>query len=539
MNLKVLLVEDNGADVFLILRNLEKSGFVVCHFQVDSAGDMKNALENEEWDVIISDFNIPGFGGIEALALLKSMKKDIPFILVSGTIGEEAAVSIMKDGANDYVMKNNLARLPEAIKRELEDFKIRSQKNKFKKQSEKLSKIIEFSKEIVLTFDKDERITYINKAGINAFQFEDVENESYYISELMSFSTYEEFSLIILHEIKNIGYWDGELTFRSRNGSEIPMLLSIVMQNEKNDNEFSIIAIDITERKEHEKEIIELNESLELQIRQRTEELLRSYIQLENKNKEVSDSINYALRIQQAILHKESDLLSVFQKSFIFQLPRNIVSGDFFWSIEKNGFKYIAVIDCTGHGVPGAFISIIGYRLINKAISEFKLINPAGILEFLDIELLKTFKNTKSSENLINDGMDICICVIDEKSNKIFFSGANRPMLYLSEGQLQEIAGTNRAIGSSLMNNQNENFIQHEIDYTNGDRIYLFSDGYQSQFGGPKGKKANKKYLKEVILERKLATISQQGETVTESFFKWKKEYEQVDDICVIGIELE
>jgi len=538
MNLKLLIVEDNGADVFLILRNLEKAGFHVDSTQVDSHEMMKEALENETWDVVISDYNIPGFGGLEALMLLKEMKREIPFILVSGTIGEEAAVSILKNGANDYVMKNSLIRLPEAIKREIQEFDNRKMKLKFQEQSERLSRIIEFSKEIVLTFDMNEKVNYLNKFAITTLQLNGLDIDHHVISDLFSSKTYSNFESFIFPTLNQIGFWEGELNFIKRNGAEIPVIASIVKQTSGDSTDFSILAIDIIERKAHEMEIINLNKNLESLVRERTGELLKSYVEIEQKNKEVRDSINYALRIQKTVLPKKKDLLHFFKESFVFELPRDIVSGDFYWFAQKGDLKYVAVVDCTGHGVPGAFISIIANRLLDKAVDEFSLINSTEILEFLDKEILKVFSNSNIDEYNISDGMDIALCVINETKRTISFSGANRPLLHLSNDELKEISGTHRAIGSPFLNENKECFEQEKIIYNDGDSIYLYSDGYQSQFGGPKGKKANKKLLKEVIVNSKSESINRQGEHIIEAFYKWKLDNEQVDDICIVGVKL-
>ena len=209
-------------------------------------------IEENSFDIILSDFNIPGFGGDRALNLLNEKGMSIPFVLVSGTIGEEAAVAMMKAGAGDYVMKDNLSRLAEVIKREVAEYKTRNEKIKYQQKSEKLSNIVEASQEIVCTFTDDEKINYLNNSALNFFGFHEIENHSFQISDLLSPESYQYFITNICPQVKSNGYWGGELNLLKNKKVEIPFILSIVKHQQNISGEYSIIARNIQELKDNE-----------------------------------------------------------------------------------------------------------------------------------------------------------------------------------------------------------------------------------------------------------------------------------------------
>ena len=206
MDLRILIVEDDENDTWLLLRYLKNSKLDFTYQTADSAESFEKAIEENTFDIILSDFNIPGFGGDRALNLLNEKGMSIPFVLVSGTIGEEAAVAMMKAGAGDYVMKDNLSRLAEVIKREVAEYKTRNEKIKYQQKSEKLSNIVEASQEIVCTFTDDEKINYLNNSALNFFGFHEIENHSFQISDLLSPESYQYFITNICPQVKSNGY---------------------------------------------------------------------------------------------------------------------------------------------------------------------------------------------------------------------------------------------------------------------------------------------------------------------------------------------
>lgn len=270
------------------------------------------------------------------------------------------------------------------------------------------------------------------------------------------------------------------------------------------------------------------------------------------KNKDITDSIRYAKRIQEAIFPPNKLVNKFLPESFILFKPKDIVSGDFYWFAEKNGKILIAAVDCTGHGVPGAFMSIVGHNLLEQAINEKLLYTPSEILNHLNEGLSQTLRQTYE-ESSVRDGMDMVLCTIDFSNKTIQYSGANNPLWVVKkknaesigkpvpviaesgEYVLNEIKADKQPIGSFL-GEQRKPFTNHELKVESGDSIYLFSDGYADQFGGPKGKKFKYKQLGEVIMEIHDKPMTDQRRILLKKFEAWKGMLEQVDDLLVIGI---
>lgn len=253
---------------------------------------------------------------------------------------------------------------------------------------------------------------------------------------------------------------------------------------------------------------------------------------LEHQNKEVTDSINYAQRIQKAILPSHRLIESYLPKSFVVYLPKDIVSGDFYW-VEKKGNKvFFAVADCTGHGVPGAMMSVIGQNAINRVINEFAITKPSEILDKLTVLVEEAFSKSGSD---VRDGMDIALCSLDTATNKLEFAGANNPVYIYSNNELKEIKATKQPIGRF---ESKVNFVNHEVQLNSGDAVYLFSDGIADQFGGPDGKKYKYKRVKELLLQNNSKSHSEQKNNIITEFAAWKGKNEQIDDVCLIGIKI-
>ncbi len=262
-------------------------------------------------------------------------------------------------------------------------------------------------------------------------------------------------------------------------------------------------------------------------------------IELEKKNKSITESINYARRIQSAIIPDIKKIRAYLPRSFMFYLPRDVVSGDIPWFYADDRYIYIAAVDCTGHGVPGALLSFIGYFLLNNIISTQPELTAAEILDKLHIEVRKTLKqDTEDAE--ARDGMDIAFCKIDYQNNKMHFAGAHRPLYYLrKDGEFIQYKPTLKAIGGIPRKGRIEKpFTNYEIDFQPGDKFFIFTDGLADQIGGPDGKKYKNKRIREKIIENKDASIFEFYEIFKKDFFQWKGNYKQIDDVLLIGVEL-
>ncbi|WP_338789858.1 two-component regulator propeller domain-containing protein [Bernardetia sp. MNP-M8] len=265
-------------------------------------------------------------------------------------------------------------------------------------------------------------------------------------------------------------------------------------------------------------------------------EIDENRISLESKNKDITDSINYAKRIQHALLPPLSILKDAFE-AFVLFLPRDIVSGDFYWFTEKEGKTIVAAIDCTGHGVPGAFMSIIAETHLDRIINVMGIMSPALILEELD----KAVRNTlRQNETQSRDGMDMSICVIDKNNNEVVFGGAKNPLIYIQNGNVEQVKGDIRGIGgySRKYLKKTPTFKEHVIKVNEPTSFYIFSDGYQDQFGGKHDEKFMKKRFRQVLRDIHAEDMDAQRQLLERGFIRWKGQRQQIDDVLVIGFKM-
>jgi serine phosphatase RsbU (regulator of sigma subunit) len=254
---------------------------------------------------------------------------------------------------------------------------------------------------------------------------------------------------------------------------------------------------------------------------------------LEEKQKEITESIEYALRIQTAILPPQKIVKQYLENSFILYKPKNIIAGDFYWMETVNDLVLFAACDCTGHGVPGAIVSVVCNNALNRAVREFGLTQPAAILDKTAEIVIENF--SKSEED-IKDGMDISLCAYNIKTKKLEWSGANNPLWLVQNGALIETKADKQPIG---MNENSKPFTNHQFTLNIGDIIYLFTDGFADQFGGKiKEKKLTKKRFKEQLLAVQNLTLEEQGVTLDKFIVEYRKEIEQIDDILVMGVKV-
>lgn len=276
------------------------------------------------------------------------------------------------------------------------------------------------------------------------------------------------------------------------------------------------------------------------EIEQQKEEILTQRDLLDEQNKalayqkeEILASIRYAKNIQTALLPNPKRILSYFKDFWSFYQPRDIVSGDFYYFIERNGKAFLALADCTGHGVPGAFMSSLGIAILENTIVAKNITQAAQILQELDYTLYKSLN--QEGENRQKDGMEIALCVIDKSQKTIEFAGANRPAVLVVDGKhIQEISPDKQSIGGERENLE-RNFSSQIICFEKDCKIYLFSDGYQDQFGSEKNRKMGKKNFQDILLQAIELPFDKQATFIQEKFETWKGKNEQIDDVSVIG----
>lgn len=264
------------------------------------------------------------------------------------------------------------------------------------------------------------------------------------------------------------------------------------------------------------------------------EELTETKKIVDAQHKSITDSINYAQRIQHAIIPTDEEIAANFKESFVYFKAKDVVSGDFPWLHKNDKYIYIAAIDCTGHGVPGAMMSLIGNLLLKDIITK-KDIDPATLLYDLHWDVVKTLKQDEKG-NKTADGMDVAMCRIDLESNEVQYSGAHRPLYHIRNGELEQFKGDKYPIGGNQYGGKNS-FSNHIINFKEGDKIYFFSDGFTDQFGGPNQLKLGPKRTRELLLSSSHLTMSEQLDEVKNTFETWQGDTKQIDDVIMIGIK--
>ncbi|NPD45948.1 MULTISPECIES: tetratricopeptide repeat protein [unclassified Lentimicrobium] len=301
-----------------------------------------------------------------------------------------------------------------------------------------------------------------------------------------------------------------------------------------------LIAIQVFRGYKQKKKANALLESKNIEIEEKNSNLnianiaiTEQKVEIEEKNLNIMDSIRYAKRIQQTILPRDQFVEKHLPNSFILYKPKDIVSGDFYWMEKVDNTIYASAVDCTGHGVPGAFVSIVGYNSLNRTLMEFGLRQPAEILNKLNDLVVDTF--VRHSDSDVKDGMDMSLVSINLDTMEVEFSGAQNPLYIVNGDGIEEIKANKQPIGSSL---EPKKFDNHVVETKKGDMVYLFSDGYIDQFGGPKGKKFMRKRFKELLSSIHQMDVKTQKQHLDNTIMDWMGEEEQLDDILVMGFRV-
>ena len=279
---------------------------------------------------------------------------------------------------------------------------------------------------------------------------------------------------------------------------------------------------------EYEEIIFKKNKSLRLY----SEEVSIKKAKLEQKNKGITDSINYASKIQQSILPNEKKLTAFLSNYFLFFCPKDIVSGDFYWIEKIETKKYIAIADCTGHGVPGAMVSVICQNALNRSVQEYKLTKPNEILDKTREIVIDALSE---GDKMIQDGMDIALCCIDTNTNILEFSGANNPLVIVRNNEFMILNPDRQPIGKYSFGKP---FKVEKKKLENDDCIYMFTDGFSDQFGGKKGKKFKSSSLINLLSSNSKLSLEKQHKALETEFINWKGDFEQIDDVCILGFKI-
>lgn len=291
----------------------------------------------------------------------------------------------------------------------------------------------------------------------------------------------------------------------------------------------SMTATKLVQTKDHEK-LLELQEHLQQLVQERTSELEEALLKVQKQKSEITDSIHYARRIQAAILPSDRIFKENLGESFILYKPKDIVAGDFYWTELTDNHLFFAVADCTGHGVPGAMVSVVCHAALNRAVKEFQLRRPAEILEKVRELVIATFEK---SDEVVMDGMDIGLCSLHVNKRELEYAGAYISLHLVRKGELMEIKADRQPIAKFT---DHRPFSNHVLSLEKGDTIYLFSDGFADQFGGATGKKLRIKVLKSMLLGLAGKPADEQKKELEKQFENWKGKLDQVDDVTLLGL---
>lgn len=379
---------------------------------------------------------------------------------------------------------------------------------------EQLSLVASKTDNVVLILDASGQLEYINESFIKLHGLNKEELVLKYGNTIYQLSNHPGIKEIINDAVqhkKSVNY--ETLNTKTNQDSAVwqSSTLTPIFDNQGALKKIIIIDTDVTERKIQEQVIIQ-------------------------KNKDITDSISYARKIQYSILPPNALIEQHLSDFFLIYLTKDIVSGDFYWFTHFDNTSIIAAVDCTGHGVPGAFMSLIGYNLLNKIVNEEKITNPGEILLALNQGVLDAlYKNESESK----DGMDIAICKINHRFNTLEYAGAMRPLWLVENNELREIKADKIPIGTK-QKDRTETIVYttHTIQLNGQSCFYIFTDGYADQFGGPKEKKYSTGKFKELLLKHHALPMKQQQEQIRNEHLEWKGRHEQVDDILVIGFKL-
>ncbi|MFQ3575245.1 MAG: PAS domain S-box protein [Cytophagales bacterium] len=411
---------------------------------------------------------------------------------------EATAKNLLKDEAINGIVINS---------RDITLRKLAEKESRMRSQMQSLS---ENSPDLICRLNTEGVFYYVNPVieKLTKVVKDQFEQKSFYDTPLAE-SVINEWKGILEKVIVDQSKVSTEMVFPTDEGKVI-MSVNAIPEFGENENLESILLVssDITERKEIE-------------------------IEIQNKNKKITESINYAKRIQSAILPDNELISRYLPDSFILYKPRDVVSGDFPWFMKIGDIIYIAAVDCTGHGVPGALLSLIGYFVLNDVVKSQKVTDTGPILDLLDAGVTSTLRQDEKGDT--KDGMDISLVKIDTKNRVVQYSGAHRPLYVMKNNELVEFKGDKFPIGGGVFRNQT-NFTTHTISIENGDSIFFCSDGYPDQFGGPENRKLSPARIRNLISEYSSAPMNQLHDLFDEMFMDWKGQNKQTDDVLLIGI---
>jgi len=506
-------------------------------------------LRRENVDIILLNLFLPDGYGLQSYASLFLEFPDIPCVVLTELEDSAIAAEAVKNGAQDFITKGgmNSESLFRSISYAIER---KGFETKLRKSEEKYRQLFTRSRDVIYMSTPNGEFIDFNPAGLSLFGYKEEELPVLNVNELYVNQGDRDILRQVL--VKEGQVTDYEIKLKKK-GGEIQLsclLTSTIISNEDGSIKcYQGIIRDISERKKAEQalfksladldlanhELHQLNETLEHKVEVRTKDLQKEKELVVINSKEINESIQYAKRIQASILPPMQRLQDEFVDSFVYYEPKDVVSGDFYWYEKIKKKSLFAVVDCTGHGVPGAFMSIIGYTQLNEIVNQQNITDPGVILKELDKRVRVALHQNALNDKNSKDGMELGLIHIDYAQNELEFAGAMRPLFLVRDGELQIFKGSKFSVGGVSL--REKEFTTIRISIKSGDSIYLFSDGYPDQFGGPNGKKFMTRNVVDMLRNISHLPMFEQDKVVRDTFKQWKNMEEQVDDILFCGIK--
>jgi serine phosphatase RsbU (regulator of sigma subunit)/DNA-binding NarL/FixJ family response regulator len=578
-HLKVLLLEDYALDAELLIQEIHSQhpGWTVKHV-IDRDG-FEHELKCDQPDLVISDYSLPQYNALEALITVKALGLEIPFIIVTGDLPEEAAAACIAKGVDDYVIKSALPRLNVAIANALRKQESRRNNQRIQlhlaTQEARYQEIFNNAGVAICHIDipnlahildhrdrwrkaKAEDITrqlaciVARETNAELLKLFEAESADQFAADFSAVWNPEELAALrfaIRQISRGAESFEDKALFKTLLGGSVYLHFKF----NKIDTESSgyiVTFTDLTEVQRSEKRLNHVIAEMEDTVTSRTKELKLANDQLQHQASErermntilrenyihTTESIIAAKRIQQLMLPSKQTIADAFTDVFVYLRPKDIVSGDFYWFYRKENRCWIAAVDCTGHGVPGAFMSMIGTNVLNQVVLENNTCSTSEILAKIDELVIRELKQNQQGTE-VSTGMDISLCSFDFETMEMRYSGAFHQLYRIRDGVLETLKGDRFSLGGTF-NYEGKSFAEHRLQLKKDDRIYMTTDGFLDQFGGPKCKKFTRKRFMTLLQSLKGTTMYDQEVEVKSALQDWKGTDEQIDDILVIGIRV-
>ena len=532
----VLVIEDNPADIRILEYSLAGE-FDGTTYQITPANTLSSGLqlvESFKFNIALLDLNLPDSAGLDTLRKFNSTHPNTPVIVLTGTSDDGTGKEAIRMGAQDYMVKGEFN---DSMIRKVIDFSIeRQQINKMLyEQDYKYRYIFDNSLDAIFIASRGaKKFNNFNTSLQRMLGYE--RNELFEIKPIEIFKDSNSFFECSNLFMRNGFIKNKEIELLDKHGATIHCLINVNDVRDLNQRIIGLqgIVTDITSLKQQKEKLLLLNQDLERKVIFRTKELLEAKQKVDEKNKLVESSINYAQNIQNALLPTMGEVRELVDNSFLIFKPRDTVSGDFYW-INQIGNKTIYIIgDCTGHGVPGAFMSFIGVQQLNEIICEGRQTDPSKILFELNHRVNRLLKKDERESHEIHEGMDIGVCVFNFQSRTLEYASARRPLYITREEEIWEIKGTPVSIGE----NTHQVYESKKILLNEEDNVYLFTDGYADQIGGTRNKKFMRGRFRSLLQSLQGENIDAQKMILEREFEEWKADEIQIDDVCGFGLQI-